>query len=175
MKTMVRYGVILGVICVSAGGLLAAVDALTQDKIIQQQKAEEEKVLTQILPGVSRFEEIKSAGGEIIYFKAYDKDGQLIGAAFKASGKGYSSIIETMAGMLPDGKITGIKIISQSETPGLGSRIALPSFGGQFQNKNIADLKQVQAITGATISSRSVINSVEKKAEEVMSLMKNGK
>ncbi len=175
MKTIVRYGFILGVICVLSSGLLAGVNALTQDKIIQQQKEEEEKTLTQILPGASRFAAVKAADEEIIYFKVYDKEDKLIGLAFKASGKGYSSTVETMAAMSPDGKITGIKIISQSETPGLGSRIAQPSFGEQFRAKNIADLNQVQAITGATISSRAVINSVEKKAKEVMEMVKNGK
>jgi len=172
---MVRYGFILGVICVLASGLLAGVNALTADQIIQQQRDQEEKILTQILSGASRFEAIKAADGEAIYFKVYDQDNQLIGIAFKASGKGYSSTVETMVGMLPDGKITGIKIISQAETPGLGSRVAQPSFCEQFKNKNVQDLEQVQAITGATISSRAVINSVEKKAKEVMELIKNGK
>jgi electron transport complex protein RnfG len=94
-----------------------------------------------------------------------------MGAAFKASGKGYSSIIETMVGMLKDGTITAIKVISQNETPGLGARVAEPEFTGQFEN--IKDLSGVSAITGATISSRAVINSVEKKDKEIMAKIKN--
>ncbi len=175
MKTMARYGFILGVICILASGLLATVNAFTKDKIIQQQKEEEERILTQILPGAISFEPVKAPDDEVIYFKVYDKENKLIGLAFKASGEGYSSTVQAMAGMSLDGKITAIKIISQAETPGLGAKITWPVFTDKFSGKEVSGLSQVQAITGATISSRAVINSVEKKAKAVMELIKDGK
>lgn len=172
MKEIVRYGFILTVICIVASGLLAGVNSLTKPKIIAQAKAEEENSLKEVLPQAENFAPVRS-GDEIIYYKAQDKQGRLVGLAFKASGKGYSSIIETMVGMLKDGTVTAIKVLNQNETPGLGANVAEPSFGNQFKNKK--NLDDVQAITGATISSKAVIDSVKKRAEEIKVLIDNEK
>jgi electron transport complex protein RnfG len=98
-----------------------------------------------------------------------------MGVVFKAKGKGYSSVIETLVGMSLSGKISAIKVVSLSETPGLGMRVTENSFCGQFDNRDALDLSQVQAISGATISSRAVIDSVSAKAGEIQGLMKNEK
>jgi electron transport complex protein RnfG len=172
MKEMIRYGLILSLICVTASASLATVNALTKDKIIAQAKKEEAASLKEVFPEGSRFEEIKS-GDELLYYKAYNKEGGWIGVAFKASGKGYSSTVETMAGMAKNGTITAIKVVNQSETPGLGMRITEPSFTGQFSNRGIQDIPSVQAITGATISSKAVMDSVQKKAQEIKGLIEN--
>lgn len=172
MREMVRYGLILALICIVAAGLLAGVNSLTKARIIAQAQAEEEASLKEVLPEAVHFEPVKS-GDDILYYKAYNKDGKLIGVAFKATGKGYSSTIETMVGMLKDGIITAIKILNQNETPGLGAQVAEPKFSSQFAKQK--DLNNIQAITGATISSKAVIDSVKKKAEEIKALIKNEK
>ncbi len=174
MKEMMRYGFILALICVVASASLAVVNYLTKSRIIALAKAEEEASLKEVLPLSEHFEPVKS-GNDIIYYKAYNKDGKFIGVAFKAQGKGYSSTIETMTGMTKEGTITAIKILSQNETPGLGARVAESTFTGQFANKNIQGLNEVQAITGATVSSNAVIDSVKKKAEEIRALIKDEK
>jgi electron transport complex protein RnfG len=170
VKEMIRYGFILAIICIVAAGLLAGINTLTKPRIIAQAQAEEEASLREVLPLGAHFEAVKSQDS-IVYYNAQDKAGKLIGVAFKTSGKGYSGTIETMAGMLKDGTITAIKILNQNETPGLGARVSEPDFTGQFKNKR--DLVNVQAITGATISSKAVIDSVEKKAQEIKGLIKN--
>jgi electron transport complex protein RnfG len=170
MKEMVRYGFILALICLAAAGLLAGVNPLTGGKIIAQAQAEEESVLKEVMPAAGRFEAVKS-GGETVYYKAYDKNGNLLGVVFKAAGKDYSGTIETMAGMLKDGTITSIKILGQEEAPALGARVARAEFTDLFKNKNSRDLADIQAVTGATISSRAVIDSVKKKAEEIKGLL----
>jgi electron transport complex protein RnfG len=172
MKEMLRYGFILAMICIVAAGLLAGVNTLTRPKIIAQAQAEEELSLKEVMPGTEEFEAVKR-GDETIYYKALDKKQKLIGVVFKAVGKGYSNEVQTMAGMLKDGTITAIKILSQNETPGLGARISEANFTGQFANKK--DLNEVEAITGATISSKAVIDSVNKKAEEIKTLIKDEK
>lgn len=172
MKEMARYGLTLAAICIAASASLAVVNSLTKPKIIEQAKAEEATSLKDVLPNGEKFEPVKS-GNEVVYYKAYDKDGKFLGAAFKALGKGYSSTIETMVGMLKDGKITAIKILSQNETPGLGARVAEESFLNQFSSRGVQDITNVQAITGATISSKAVIDSVAKKANEIKELIKN--
>jgi electron transport complex protein RnfG len=170
MRETVRYGIILAVICLMAGGLLAGVNTLTKGRISAQLHAEEDVGLKEVMPQAEQFIPVKQQEN-ILYYKAVDKGGKLVGAVFKAQGKGYSSTIETMVGMFKDGTICAIKILDQNETPGLGANVAGPDFTGQFKNKK--DLTDVQAITGATISSKAVMDSVAKKAEEIRALIKD--
>lgn len=163
MKKMVRNcGFILSMICIVASPALA----VTGPQLLA--KNDEEAGLKELLPQAVQFTAVKSQD-KVLYYKALDANGKCIGAAFKAHGKGYSSTIETMAGMLKDGTITAIKIIS----PGLDASVLNLKFTSQFSNKDISRLNEVQAVTGATISSRAVIDSVQKKAEEIKALIKN--
>jgi len=191
---MLRFGFILGLICIVAVGLLAGINTLTEPKIVARKEAEIKATLLELFPEGVKFKPVE-LNQETIY-KVYDKDNNFLGIVFKAEGRGYSSKIETMAGMLKSGEICAIKILSQNETPGLGSRIAeveeentiwdvlkgrkeektkKPWFQEQFKNKRIDQLKDIQAITGATISSKAVIDSVNKKAQELKKIIENGR
>ncbi|MFH1458732.1 MAG: RnfABCDGE type electron transport complex subunit G [Candidatus Omnitrophota bacterium] len=172
MKDIIRYSLTLGLICIVASASLAAVNSLAQPKINEQAKSEEEASLKDVLPEADHFEAVKQ-GSDILYYKAFDKSGQLRGVAFKVAGKGYSSTIETMAAMSAEGDILAIKVLSQNETPGLGARVTEPDFAAKFSQKSIDGLTEVEAITGATISSRAVIDSVAEKAREVLELIKD--
>lgn len=175
MREIARYGFILGFICIVAGGLLAAVNTLTAPKILAQELAEEQAALKEVMPKAAKFTAIKSATDEqTLYYKAFDEEDKIIGFVFKASGKGYSSVVQTLAGMDLAGRISAIKVLSQNETPGLGIRITEKKFTDQFKNQDSLNLSGVQAISGATISSRAVMNSVLKKAQEIKELIKNG-
>jgi len=77
-----------------------------------------------------------------------------------------------MVGMSASGEITGVKVINQNETPGLGTRVSENSFLSQFVNKNINSLSGVQTVSGATISSRAVIESVRKRIEQIQKILK---
>lgn len=172
MKVMVKYAVILGLICLVASSLLAGVNSLTKAKIIASAKEGEESSLKEIAAEGARFEPVEHQGN-IFYYKVYDKDGNLSAFIFKALGKGYSSNIETMVGIKKDGTITRIKILSQNETPGLGTRVSEPIFTERFNNKNFQKLEEIEAITGATISSTAVINSIRAKVEEMKAVIEN--
>lgn len=176
MREMVRYGFILALICLIAAGLLAAVNTLTAPKILAQALAEEQAALKEVMPPAAKFVAIKSdADAETLYYQALDSQDKIIGFVFKASGKGYSSVIQTLVGIDLAGKISAIKVLSQTETPGLGVRITEKKFTDQFRNQDSLDLPGVQAISGATISSRAVIKSIIKKAKEIKELIKNEK
>ncbi len=172
MKEMVRYGIILGLICSVASGVLAGVNQLTKQKIADQAQQEEDASLKEVVPGAVNFEPVVS-GDEVAYYKAYDAVGGLIGIAFKSSAQGYSSVIATMAGMRKDGIILAIKVLSQNETPGLGSQVSQSAFTNRFSDISIQNTDDIQAITGATISSRAVIDSVAKRGRELWEQIKN--
>ena len=92
----------------------------------------------------------------------------LSGWVVKARGQGYADTIEALIGMDPKAEtITGLFILEQKETPGLGNKITLPDWRNQFVGKKTdtplvvvkgdsKELNAIDAITGATISSRSV-------------------
>jgi len=105
------------------------------------------------------------AGKEVLYCKAEDKEGNLLGVVFEARGKSYEGEIETLVGMLKDGTITAIKVLSEDDVSGLGSLVSGAPFTDQF--KNSSDLSGIQAVSGATVSSQAVIDSVKKKAVEI--------
>ncbi|MFH0839420.1 MAG: FMN-binding protein [Candidatus Omnitrophota bacterium] len=166
MKEIARYGLILGIICFLASGILAAVNAVTEPRIEIEKEKEERLALKEVMPDSGNFEPV-SKDGEFLYYKAYDSSGRLNGFVVKSESKGYSSDIEAMAGLGLNLEITNVKILSQNETPGLGTRVTEPKFLGEFKGKDITSLSEVDTITGATISSSSVIRAVQNKIAEL--------
>jgi electron transport complex protein RnfG len=108
------------------------------------------------------------------YYRAYDADNNLLGYVFTAAGKGYSSTVRTMCGVIfgADGtlQLGAIKILEQQETPGLGANCTGEKFLSNFNGREIPlsadqlyvdkDGGEVRAMTGATITSRAVTNSI---------------
>ena len=172
MKKRLRPGFILSLVFIICVGLLARINTLARCQIAAQGSGKEQVAFKEVMPQAVKFSEVRR-GQEILYYRALDSQGKLIGFVFKASGKGYSSVIETLTGMFRDGKISAIKVISSNETLGLGMRVAENSFTSQFHNQDALSLSGVQAITGATVSSRAVINSVMKKAQEIKELIRD--
>lgn len=166
LKRIVGIAIPLIIICIISGAALTASYDLTKGRIeaVEQQRINES--LSTIFPGAS-FTETDD------YYIA-TVSGEEIGYAFIAEGTGYGGTIRTMVGMYPNGTISGVNIISQSETPGLGTRIAEPDFTNQFSSKRIGDVRLrqdggvIDAITGATISSRAITDIVRERAEVVM-------
>lgn len=175
MKQTLRFGITLGLICAFSGLALAVVFNSTKERILAQSRLEETKAIKEILPEVGNFEAVEG-NGQIMYYKILDRKGKFTAVVFKALAKGYSSDIEVLVGMYQDGKISAVKILSQNETPGLGTRIEEPNFLEQFTNKDALQLSGVQTIAGATISSKAVLEAVNKKAKEILNLIReNGR
>lgn len=194
MKDLIRFSLTLLIICFIASGLLASVNLITNPKIEAQALKEQTDALNEVISNAETFEAVKK-DGKTIYYKAYNENRDLVGFAFMTEIKGYSSLIKTMIGMDTQATITAIKILRQNETPGLGTKIievldnttifdalagktkpiGLKSwFQAQFSDKNVNQLDQVETISGATISSRAVLDSVKNKCYEILELTKNG-
>lgn len=131
----------------------------------------EELPLKDVFSEAASFSPVKK-GNDVIYYEAKDKNGKVIGVCFTAIGKSYSDI-NTLVGMLNDGTITAIKVLSQNETPGIGSRVATSEFTDRF--RRIKDISKVQAISGASVSSKAVIDAVKKRADEIKILIRSEK
>lgn len=186
MKDIPRFTSILTVVALITAASLAWVDKITKPKIVSQHEKLLSKALATVLPGAfgKRIVPVKEKDA-ILYYKEYTQNGQLMGYAFLAEGKGYSSTIRTLVGIDTSGVILNIKILSQQETPGLGSLCEEvksgeqePWWQQQFKNKNTVGLTvdkdkgKIESITGATITSRAVVNSIADRAAWLMQLLK---
>lgn len=114
---------------------------------------------------------LPTGNGDSLDIYPAKKDNEIVGYAVNTySDKGFSGRIEIMAGFKPDGSIMNISILSQKETPGLGTKMAEPGFKDQFNGKNPStfslkvkkDGGPVDAITAATISSRAFCDAVQR-------------
>ncbi len=176
MKDIVKLGVILLLVTALAGAALSVVNSITKPRIEQQKRLVTAQALSAALPEAAHgFIELDTTCKAIQYYRGYRDSSkqQLVGYAYLAVENGYSSQIETMVGVDTMGKIVGIKILRQLETPGLGTKIeeirygeTMPYFQLQFLDKLADQLAvdkdggQIVSITGATISSRAVTNSI---------------
>ncbi len=137
-------------------------------------KAREEAVFT-VIPEAESYKEVEKNG--TTFYEGY-KSGQRVGVALIAEGAGFQGIIELMVGSDPaNGEINGIKILSHEETPGLGANISTEDYKSNFHNKPFGEYEvikretndpyQVEAIAGATISSKKVTQIVEKAVDKI--------
>lgn len=182
MRNILKLSASLLIIAAVSGGILGIVYTVTKEPIAKQVKLEEEKALKDIFPKAIKFN-IITCKDDYIYHEVYSKN-KLIGYAIDASGKGFSSIIKIKIGLNPDKKtVKDIKIVKQSETPGLGTKIKGKKFTDQFRNKTLKQvlLKKdsckgtIDALTGATISSRAVSEAVQKSITKFLKIERKQK
>ena len=175
MNKLVKFGLILGAICLAATLVLAVTYEITKPKIEEQLKMEEQSALRSIMPGADSFNEEAKDGIE--YFEAL-KGKTVVGYCVRVTGSGYNGYIRMIAGVDPNGTIEGVAVLEHSETPGLGAKIneirpgeSEPWFLKQFKGKNagtIAIKKNIDAITGATISSKAVTDAIRKTVDDLL-------
>lgn len=168
---VIKLAVSLAIICMIAGGGLALTYGATEKKIEEQAREQEMKSNKAALPTVKSSDDFKTRGdladeGKKVYediIKVYEgtKNGQQVGWVMQVGPRGYGGPLVFAVGIDMKGKITGLSIIDNRETPGLGQNIEKPEFQKQFKGKSGDDAlevgKDIDAITGATISSRAVI------------------
>jgi len=178
MNTSVKMILVLTIIATLSGGLLSFWDAFTSPKIEEYRQKEVKKAVKEVLPSAENYREDIKTAGPYTFYLGYDGN-ELIGLAFNVKGGGFQDIISLMVGVTPDfSQITGLSVLDQKETPGLGTKIAEdPSrkgdetwFTNQFRgkspfpeiyyvkNKKAEADSEIEAISGATISSQAVIN-----------------
>ncbi|MDR0448229.1 MAG: FMN-binding protein [Treponema sp.] len=173
---IVKLGLILMVYTAAACVGLAFVYAKTKAVIDKQETANLEAAIKELFPDADGFSDIKGTipnhDSGVIFENEYriTLKNKLIGAAIQASGGGYGGPIKVLVGVKADGTISRIKIMSHSETPGLGAnaekanyfvdKSAGITFYDQFAGKVVADpfepKNDIIAITASTITSRAI-------------------
>lgn len=162
-STLKNMLVALLVITAVSGGVLGFIYALTKDTIAEVDKKKNAAAIAEVL-GTDENTQLDTITCDgMLYNLAYDAQGNFLGAAIKSATNGFGGKIELMVGIMADGTINKISVLSQSETPGLGANMTNDKFKGQFNGKNPDSYKlsvkkdggDVDAITAATISSRA--------------------
>lgn len=164
-KKILLPTVVLTVICIVAAAALSVTNLLTADKIAENEKAKRAEAVSAVLPADS-YEEFDADG--IVAYRALDESGETVGYAFETSAQGYGGAIEIVTGINTEGKITAVQVVScDDETPGLGQNVKTDSFLSQFKgtSDSVAIGENVDAWTGATISSSAVADAVDKALE----------
>jgi len=190
LRDLIRMVVVLTVISVSSALVLAYANKVTEaPREYQLLKYVEAPSIKAVLIGydndpikdrvvMKMGKDKKGRPIEMNIFPA-KKAGKLIGFAYSTAGMGHEGLINVMIGLDTKGKVTGLRIMTNSETPGLGSRIAEPAFTDQFKGLSLSDNVEltskggkIDSVSGATHSSEGVVKAVKKAFELYPALKK---
>lgn len=183
MKKIIKDALILTAITLIAGLALATIYQITKEPIAHAEVAAELEAYEGVLPGAA-FEktevhpfdptEAQVADGEGVTVEGVAVarvDGETVGYALKVtSPNGYGGDITVAVGVTTDGALSGISVISQSETAGLGAKCADAAFTGQFKGITGGQVvlvktgkqapHEIDALSGATVTTRAVTAAV---------------
>lgn len=166
---IVRLAVVLLGITAVTGIILGGVYTMTLKPIAAVQQQQKMEALSATMPGAKDFRQVEVKNDKSGLIKEINEgsDGSnVVGYNFTVTPKGYGGLITLVVGIDKEGTVKGIKILSLSETPGLGMKSTEPAFSDQFKDKKAdtltvvktapASAGEIQAISGATITSRAV-------------------
>jgi len=192
MSLSARMIVVLTSIGILSGALLVSVGFLTKERITLNKQREMEIAITAVVPGTSSSQKLYEEKDFSVY-AGEDEQGHLLGFALNASAGGFQDKILFLVGINPDlTRINSLYILDQKETPGLGAKITdRESFLVFWENKDISQpLKlrkppassqeellpfEVNTISGATVSSEAILNTVNVSLEKLKKLREEGK
>ncbi len=186
MNKIIKNALILTAITVISGSLLGLVYEITKEPIAQAQENAKQAAYKAVLAEADSFEDMdveEEKAFESLVAAGYDADsitgvavardtsGNTIGYVITAtSHEGYGGDIEISVGILNDGTVKGIEMLSIGETAGLGMKAKEPEFKNQFQDKQVnvffytksgeSGDDKIDALSGATITTNAVTNGV---------------
>ncbi len=167
LAEVIKPAGILTAICVIVTLLLAVINALTAYKIAAnaEQKAAESR--SKVLAAHS-YTQLDNDGK---VYGAVSENGEYIGVVIVTEATGYGGTIQVMTGIKLDNSISGVNILEMSETPGLGAKAKENSFLSQYKGESESGMSvkkdggTIDAISGATITSRAVTQAVNEALE----------
>jgi electron transport complex protein RnfG len=173
MKKIVKLGFVLFVVTAVTGLILGVVNDITAEPIRVTQERMKQEALAGALPEAEEFlaEDLKDVSNPeqkaiLKEVNAGRKGGDVVGYCITVAPRGYGGNIDIVVGVRESGGVRAIRILNQTETPGLGAK-ADAVLRGQFDNKEVDSLavvkrqpsaaNEIQAISGATITSNAVV------------------
>ena len=179
-QPIIKPTIVLLVICIVIALALSLTNTVTAPKIkVLAEKQQQESM--QLLVDADAFAEKEGKG--FTYYEAVQKE-ETVGYVFLNEAKGYGGTVSVMTAVKPDGTVHAVKILDVSgETPGLGQNSAKENFYGQYAGKKgeisvvkfNANDQQVNAVTGATITSKAVTQAVNEALRQFEEVRTDGK
>lgn len=170
---VLRLTLTLFLITTIVAGLLGLVNYVTADTIAEQIAQKAENAMRQVLEADS-YEPLDVPEGSAVTaaYRAGDK-----GYVVRVAPNGFGGAIDMMVGVDVSGAVTGVAIVSQSETASLGANCTREDFRAQFTGKTgtlsvSKDGGEIEALTGATVTSRAVTEGVNTALEFVQEVLK---
>jgi len=174
LREFLRLAGILTLVSIISAWALSSTYNITKPIIDLKRYQKKIEALSQVLPPFDNqpdkeMVKLTTEKGEVIEFYVGRKNGEPTGVAFKKNTVGYGGNIALMIGVTPQGKIYGIQVMEQNETPGLGAKISHPNFLQQFANKDLASTRwevkkmggDFDQISAATVSSRAITKGIK--------------
>lgn len=165
--------------CLVSGVIIAVTYYFTAPIAARKNIELNNQAMKALVPDADTFKKVEGKAG---WYSA-EKNNQLMAYVVPVETKGFGGSINMLVAVTPDGKEIDFNITSQNETPGLGDNARKDSFRAQFHGKDASkmvvvkdpsDNQDIQAMTGATITSRAVTKAV-KEAEDEVTAVKGGK
>lgn len=170
---VLRLTLTLFLITTIVAGLLGLVNYVTADTIAEQIAQKAENAMRQVLEADS-YEplDVPEESAVTAAYRAGDR-----GYVVRVAPNGFGGAIDMMVGVDVSGAVTGVAIVSQSETASLGANCTREDFRAQFTGKTgtlsvSKDGGEIEALTGATVSSRAVTEGVNTALEFVQEVLK---
>ncbi len=156
-----RLVITLTAICAAVAVLLSAVNIITRGRIAESAAREKRDAVLAIFPAGTDSELYALEGSESEVYLVL-RDGNVIGYCAFVTSSGFGGEMQLMVGINADGVTEGVRIVSMSETPGVGTKTNTDAFLSRFIGKGHTDpTGGVDAISGATVSSNAVKAGVE--------------
>lgn len=174
LRRTLRIALSLTVICICVALAVSVSYTLTRDKIEEKRIATERAAISAVFEADGiEYRSLDGAPDTVsAVFEVSSASGDILGWAVSASPSGFGGNIDMIVGIGHDGKIVGVNITALSETPGLGSRVNDANYLSQYIgiSGKPALGTDVDAISGATISSRSVLSGVNRALAAVVGM-----
>ncbi|MCI8622347.1 MAG: FMN-binding protein [Provencibacterium sp.] len=171
MKDFVLPTVVLAVICLVVSAALSGTYGMTNPIIEENKRIAEQEALAEVLPAGDTFETASGALPDGVSALYTAQNGA--GCVVQVSPAGYGGPISMMVGLDAQGAISGVKVLENTETQGIGSKVMDASYTEQYVGKASAD--EVDAIGGATISSTGLKNGIRTAMEAAAAVGKGEK
>ncbi len=187
--SIIKPTVVMVCICIVVTLALSLSNLVTQPKIKVLEEKEQNNAMSRVIKADNYKEQTANItfddGAEKITYYTAKKSNKIIGYIYVCNEKGYGGSVSVMTAVNTDGTVKAVDILDVSnETPGLGQNSAKESFYSQYKGlkdkvsvvKNGADSKnnEINAVTGATITSKAVTKAVNKSLEAFKKVSKGG-
>jgi electron transport complex protein RnfG len=159
-KDIIKPVLVLTCICLVVAVLLAYVNSVTAPIIASSEQKEAQEAMAEVLSEADSFEQLNVDNLPDRVTEVYRANNGT-GYVFMLTTKGYGGDMKLICGIKSEGEIEACKTLSHSETSGLGSKTADDPYRSQYQGKTSDTLNEVDAISGATISSTAYMNAIE--------------